>query len=69
LSDLVAVIGPVVGLQFALSCGFTWLLSLMFGVLFVSSQIKVHAVKDALDQPEVSDGDCELSPACSTIRY
>lgn len=34
----------------------------MFGVLFVSSQLKVFAVKDSLDEPEVSDGDCSCKP-------
>lgn len=48
----------VIGLQFALSTGFTWLFTMMFGVLCVSSQLKVFAVKEALDEPEVSDGDC-----------
>jgi hypothetical protein len=56
----------VIGLQFALSTGFTWLFTMMFGVLCVSSQLKVFAVKDALDEPEVSDGDCRYMTKIST---
>lgn len=58
----------VIRLQFALSTGFTWLFTAMFGVFFVSSQIKVFAVKDSLDESEVSDGDCTFDSGCNAVH-
>jgi hypothetical protein len=35
------------------------MLSIMMGVVFISSQLKVHAVRDALDEQEVDDRNCK----------
>ena len=52
----------VVGLSLAFSSGFTWMLSIMMGVVFISSQLKVHAIRDALDEQEVDDRNCGYDP-------